>query len=92
MLYLQGVQLQGVAVRAAVLPMQAAAATAALDASRAQPSEDRCSCLQVCQLEARCRALEGQVDELMQSWDEDNPDSQFLVRIPAWPECAHHGL
>ena len=53
---------------------------------------DRCFCLQVCQLEARCRALERQVDELMQSWDEDNPDSQFVVRVSAWPGCACHGL
>lgn len=32
--------------------------------------------------------LERQVDELMQSWDEENPDSQFLVRVSVWPECA----
>ena len=82
----------GEPIRAAVPPKQAAAAITAPDASRTQPAEDSCICLQVCQLEARCRALEMQVDELMQSWDEENPDSQFLVRISALPECASHGL
>ena len=72
--------------------MQAAAAITAPDASKTQPAEDRCFCLQVCQLEARCRALERQVEELMQSWDEENPDSQFLVRVSARPECARYGL